>query len=62
MEIYVIVESYSSWEGTWDYETLYYLDKAKAEYGCERLIENEAKVGGDSSYWVRTVKVNQEVL
>ena len=62
MEIYVINERFSDWEGTWDYPRGYYTDKGQAKYDCELLVENEVKVGGDSSYWVTTVKVNQEVL
>jgi hypothetical protein len=62
MEIYVIIEHYWDWQGSYSHPIGYYTSKEKAEYDCELLIENEAKVGGDSSYWVKTEKVNQETL
>lgn len=62
MEIYVITEHYWDWQGSYSHPRGYYTNKEKAEYECELLIENEAEVGGDSNYWVETVKVDEGKL
>ncbi len=62
MEIYVITEHYWDWQGTYNNPRGYYMNKEKAEYECELLIEHEAKVGGDSNYWVITVEVDESKL
>lgn len=62
MEIYVIIEYYWDWQGTHSNPRRYYTNKEKAEYECELLIEQEAKIGGGTDYWVDTVEVDEGKL